>query len=419
MEDKKGKPFDFMEGLTKKELIELDACTRCNECLNWCPVQDVTKDPSISPPARIHAYKAFVEQKHTLKGKLFSSEEVGDEEMEKFKDALWKCALCGTCGEVCTVGIDGKKLWWSLRRKFAESKLGCPEALEKGPLENYRKLRNPFPFPLDNKYKIWWPDGIEMADKAEIGYYEGCGCAWDSPQMAEGAVKLLSAAGPFTMLDPDKSWCCGFPQVAGSGEWSVVVELVNHMAKAITDKGIKRLAISCPMCLDMIKYLWPYFYGDELPFEPMTIAELLAEFVEEGKLKFTKKVEETVTYHDPCAMARPFMGKPIIDEPRKLLEAVPGMKLVNMDRHGKLSRCCGGSAGTRVVSSDISAKIAKELFLEAKRTGAETMLTNCPVCYLNLGVRTHAAPNPVVEEWRRYEDPLKINDLTQYLAALL
>ncbi len=49
------KPFDFMEGLTKKELIELDACTRCNECLAWCPVQDVTDDPNISPPARIHA----------------------------------------------------------------------------------------------------------------------------------------------------------------------------------------------------------------------------------------------------------------------------------------------------------------------------------------------------------------------------
>ena len=47
------------------------------------------------------------------------------------------------------------------------------------------------------------------------------------------------------------------------------------------------------------------------------------------------------------------------------------------------------------------------------------MLTNCPVCYLNLAARTHATPHPVVEEWRAYEDPLKVNDLTQYLAALL
>lgn len=413
------KSFDFMEGLTKKELVELDSCTRCNECLAWCPVQDVTDDPSISPPARIHAYKGFVERTHTLKGKLFSSGNVTVEELKDFKDSLWKCALCGTCGEVCTVGIDTKKLWWSVRRKLAESEVGCPEPLEKGPLQNYHKFRSPFPFPLGGKYKIWMPDDIKPADKAEIGYYEGCGCTWDAPQMAEGAVRLLNAVGPFTMLDPDQSWCCGFPQLTGSGAWSVMAELVNHMVKAITDKGIKRFVISCPMCLDIVKYLWPYFYGEELPFEPLATVELLAQWAEEGKLKFTKRIEETVTYHDPCAMARPFMGQPIIDAPRKLLGSIPGIKLVDMDRHGKLSRCCGGSGGTRAVSSDISAKIAKELFIEAKRTGADTMLTNCPVCYLNLATRTHAAPNSVVEEWRKYEDPLKVNDTTQYLAALL
>ena len=88
------KPFDFMEGLTKKELIELDACTRCNECLAWCPVQDVTDDPNISPPARIHAYKGFIETTHTLKGRLFSSKKVSKAELENFKDSLWKCALC-------------------------------------------------------------------------------------------------------------------------------------------------------------------------------------------------------------------------------------------------------------------------------------------------------------------------------------
>jgi len=413
------KSFDFIKGLTKKELIALDSCTRCNECLQWCPVQDVTGDPGLSPPVRIHTYKGYIERSRSLKGKLFSSLKVKEDELKTFKDKMWKCALCGTCGEVCTVGIDAKKLWWSVRRKIAESEVGCPEALAKGPLQNYFKVRSPFPFELTHKYKIWFPDDIQMADQAEIGFYEGCGCTWDAPQMAEGAVRLLNAAGSFTMLDPDKSWCCGFPQAAGSGDWSIMAELANHMVKAFTDKGIKRLAVSCPMCLDIMKYLWPYFYGDPIPFEAMTTAELLADLAEEGKLKFTKTIEETATYHDPCAMARPFMGKPILDAPRKLLEAVPGLNLVNMERHGKLSRCCGGSAGERVTNSDISANIARELFLEAKKTGADTMLTNCPVCYLNLATKTHAAPNAVMDEWRALEDPLKVNDLTQYLAALL
>ena len=83
------KPFDFMEGLTKKELIELDSCTRCNECLAWCPIQDVTDDRDASPPARIHAYKDFVERTHTLKGKLFSSGKVTAEELKKFLKILY------------------------------------------------------------------------------------------------------------------------------------------------------------------------------------------------------------------------------------------------------------------------------------------------------------------------------------------
>ncbi len=114
------KPFDFMEGLTKKELIALDSCTRCNECLQWCPVQDVTGDPNLSPPSRIHAYKGYIEKTRMLKGKLFGSKGVSKEELEAFKEKMWTCALCGTCGEVCTVGIDDKKLWWSVRRKIAE-----------------------------------------------------------------------------------------------------------------------------------------------------------------------------------------------------------------------------------------------------------------------------------------------------------
>jgi Fe-S oxidoreductase len=118
-------------------------------------------------------------------------------------------------------------------------------------------------------------------------------------------------------------------------------------------------------------------------------------------------------------MARPFMGKPIIDAPRKVLRAIPGLKLVDMERHGRLTRCCGGSGGTRAVNSDISADIAKELYLEAERTGADTVLTNCPVCYLNLALRSHVAPNPVTDEWRKFPTSLKMNDITQYLAALL
>ncbi len=408
-------PAELLKDLTKKEIIQLDACTRCNECITWCPVQEVVNKPEISPPARIFNYKNYIDRVFALGG----LRGVTDEELEASKEAMWHCVLCGTCGEVCTVGIDAKKLWWSLRRKLAESPAGCPKPLQMGAVANYRKYRSPFPFPLTNRYRIWMPDEIKVADKAELGYYEGCGCTWDAPQMAEGAVRLLSSVEPFTMLPPDESWCCGFPQVNGGGDWSIVEELVQHMVNAITARGIKRFVLSCPMCLDIIKYLWPYFYGKQLPFECLMITELLAEWVDEGKLKFRKRPEEKVTYQDPCAMARPLIGPPMTELPRRLLKSVPGLELVEMDRHGTLSRCCGGSAGMRALHSDTSANIARNLYAEGQRSGADTILTSCPVCYLNLGPRTHVAPNATTEEWRKAADALKVNDICQYLAALL
>lgn len=54
------KRISFTEGLTRNQLIELDACTRCNECLKWCPVQRVTGKKEISSPEKIRIYKGFI-----------------------------------------------------------------------------------------------------------------------------------------------------------------------------------------------------------------------------------------------------------------------------------------------------------------------------------------------------------------------
>jgi len=406
------------EDLTKQQMIELDACVSCGECLKECPIQDVTGDPSCSPPERIRMYRDFVEEERGLKAGLFGSKEISEERLKKFKDILWKCVLCGNCGEVCEVGIDTKKLWWTLRKSVCESKVGMPEPL-KGTLANYQKTRSPFPKPLTHRYKFWLPEDIEVADKAELGFYEGCGGAWDAQPAAEGAARLLSAGGPFTLLDPEEAWCCGWPMVAGSGDWSIMPELVNKFVAAVQKKGITRLAMICPMCRDIFKWLYPEFYGGKLPFEPVMISEVIAEYIDAGRIKFTKSLNETVTNHDPCALARPLVGPPVLNAPRKILNALPGVKVVEMKRSREHTRCCGGSAGQRPINPDLVVKMAKELMYEAKRAGADTIVTSCTACYVSLAGRTHMTPHPAVDEYKHFEEPVKVNDLLQYAAALL
>lgn len=221
------------------------------------------------------------------------------------------------------------------------------------------------------------------------------------------------------MLDPEEAWCCGFPMVSGCGDWSVMPELVNKFVAAVKDKGIKRLAMICPMCRDIMKYLYPEFYGDKLPFETMMVSEVVAEYIEEGRIKFTKRLNETVTNHDPCALARPLVGAPVLDAPRKILRALPGVRMVEMERHGELARCCGGAAGQRPINPELAVKMGKELLFEAERAGADTVVTSCTACYVTLVGITHFTPHPDVDEYKRFEKPVKVNDLLQYAAALL
>lgn len=409
---------DLAGDLTKQQLIELDACVSCGECLKWCPVQDVTGDPSSSPPERIKAYRSFVEETRGLKAKILGPGKISEERLEKFRDKLWKCVLCGNCGEVCEVGIDTKKLWWTLRKSVCESRVGPPEQL-KGAVANFAKYRSPFPKPLTQRYKIWLPDDIPVAERAEIGFYEGCGGAWDAPVSSEGAARLLAAGGPFTMLDPEEAWCCGWPMVTGTGDWSIMPELVKTLVSAVKKKGIKKLAMICPMCRDIMMYLFPEFYGDQLPFEPVMAIEVIADYLDEGRITFTKSRNDVVANHDPCSLARPHLGAPVLDPPRKILRALPGIRLVEMERHGTLTRCCGGAGGQRPLNPELSVKMAMELMFEAKKADADTMVTSCAACYVSLVARTHMAPHPSADEYKRFEEPVRINDLMQYAASFL
>ena len=166
----------FVEGLTKRQLIELDACTRCSECLKWCPVQEVTKNRQISPPEKIRMYRELIEKTEGLKAKLFGPGEIDKKLLEEFSKAVFECTTCGACGQYCEVGIFSQRLWPFLRAKMVESGLGPI-----GPQANLPKVLaktgNIYDKPPKERFSPWFPDDVRVSDKAEIAYYAGCtGC---------------------------------------------------------------------------------------------------------------------------------------------------------------------------------------------------------------------------------------------------
>jgi heterodisulfide reductase subunit D len=143
----------------------------------------------------------------------------------------------------------------------------------------------------------------------------------------------------------------------------------------------------------------------EITFKVYHVSEYLETLLKEGKIKFTKEVPLTVTWHDPCHIGR-HCG--IYEEPRNILKAIPGITLVEMERIKDQGWCCGAGGGVRTAFPEFAYKVAEERVEEAKETGAEAIVTCCPYCEQNLA-------DPLQAEG----ETMKLYDLTDLMLQAL
>ena len=397
------KRYSFTEGLSRRQLIELDACTRCSECLKWCPVQEVTGRREISPPEKIRLYREFIVNTEGLKARLFGGK-VDRRLLEDFVRAVYECTTCGACGEVCEVGIFSQRLWPVLRRKMVEMGLGPI-----GPQANLPKFvketGNVYNKPPQERFKPWFPEGVKVHEKAEIGYYAGCTGCYEAQPMVRGDVLVLHAIGyAFTMLPPEEEVCCGFPLFI-TGQWELLEDLVKRLVSAYEARGVKLLLSSCPCCVNIMARDWPSLYGKPLPFKIRHISQFVAEAIRSGRLIIKRSLRERIIYHDPCYLSR---GVGVIEEPRYVLRSIPFVELIEFERHGLNSRCCGAGGAARKVFHENAIKMGRLTIDEAVEKGADRLILSCPACYSKMH-----------EAMEGYERQIRITDIMELIGSLL
>jgi heterodisulfide reductase subunit D len=234
-------------------------------------------------------------------------------------------------------------------------------------------------------------------------YFAGCTARFLEPAVAEATVKVLQSAGIDIAHLGEHEKCCGF--VSGhDGNTQLLEEKADQNTKALEKAGAKRVIVSCAHCYKTFKYDYPLIVGT-LPFEVVHIAELISQLIEEKKIKFTAEIKKKVTYHDPCFLGR---HSNVYDAPRKVLESIPGIELVEMKRNGRWSYCCG--SGAKISSScypEYTAAITKERLLEGKQV-ADTIVTACTTCFSHMN---KAVEKGTIE--------LKIHDLPTVVAEAM
>lgn len=398
------KKSPFIDGLTKRHLIELDACTRCSECLKWCPVQEVTDNRKISPPEKIRMYREFIRRTEGLKARLFGPDKISRQLLEEFTKAVFECTTCGACGDYCEVGIFSQRLWPYLRKKMVDMGLGPIGVQAKMP-EVIRNTGNPYNKPPEDRFKPWFPENVKVSEKAEIGYYAGCSGAYEAQPMVRGDVLVLGAIGePFTMISPKEEVCCGFPLFI-TGQHEMLEDLIRRLVEAYRAKGVKLLISSCPCCVNIMSRDWPLFYGKELPFKIRHITQFVSEAIRGRRLSIKKELKERIIYHDPCYLSR---GVGVIEEPRIILRSIPGIELIEFDRHGLKSRCCGAGGAARKVFHENATAIGRMTIDEAVEKKADRLILSCPACY-----------SKVNEALIGYDKQIRITDIMELVGEVL
>jgi heterodisulfide reductase subunit D len=150
--------------------------------------------------------------------------------------------------------------------------------------------------------------------------------------------------------------------------------LENENLATIKNTGIRKVVIACGSC----QRIWrQYAENAASDFEVLHGVEYVANLIETGRLKFTHVVRKKVTYHDSCHLGR---GCGVYAEPRKILRAMPGLELVEMERNQRWAWCCGGGGGVAEAYPELARWNADDRMREAKASGAELILTSSALC---------------------------------------
>jgi len=368
------------------------SCSGIGDCraayrqfLNWygvCPMVDHT--PGFEPyyaRGKIRAIKGLLEGKF--------------EPNEEFARVMYQCTTCGACKAVCHVSgvesitwptsqyLDHTRLFEALRADLVELGLG-PMPRHRVILDWTRKEHNPYMEKHADKLK--WAGGRELKSKGEVFFFIGCTGPYRIPNICQDVYDVASAAGVNLAVSPEE-WCCGSVALR-VGDRELTAKLAKHNLDVFKRAGAKTIVTHCAGCYRTLKKDYPELLG-ELPFEVLHVTEFLARLVEEGRLELVEG-ELTVTYHDPCHLGR-HCG--VYEEPRKLIESIPGVKLVEMRRNRDGALCCGAGGGVKSAFPELAVSIAKERLSHAKETGAQLLLSACPFCERNLSDAGAADPS--------------------------
>ncbi len=369
------------EDFTWKHILDFYSCADCGRCSDQCPSNAVGRPLSprfLTIKARDYAFRHYpllgsANNGQPLIGTVFS------------EDEIWSCTTCGACEQECPVMNEYIDKIVDLRRGMIDDG-NVPQSLQK-PLKALESRGNPYG--KMEKKKADWAKAKDFQQLCDVKILDGKNGAdtlyfvdsitsYDDRMQSIGraTAKILARSGAsFGILGAAEK--DSGHEVRRFGEEMLFQSLRDHNTEAIKACGVKRIVTSDPHACNALKN----DYRDMPPVEH--ISQFVARELRAGTIKLNSVAngDNVYTYHDPCYLGR---HNQIYDAPREVLDAIPGLKRVEMSRCRDRSFCCGGGGLMLFYEPKEDQRMGVLRVRMAAEAGANVIVTACPFCMVNM-----------------------------------
>ncbi len=367
---------------TRREIMDrlgedLNVCYQCAGCTGVCPWGEVGRD--------------FNPRLLLRRGQLG----VGD----ILSDDIWYCTTCNECVEQCPHEVNIPFVMSSIRSMSVEE-AKMPKELQDA-LESMFKLGNPWSGSVRKRTE--WTEEVNVPDyeDQDMLWWVCCTYAYDerNQEVVQDLTRVMNTIdASYGIVGKDEK-CCG-NSARRMGEEGLFMELEDENTQTIKKTGADKILTTSPHCYNAFKNEY-----EELDAEVIHYTQYLKRRLDD--LDFLTEFDRTVAYKDPCYLGR---HNDIYEQPREILQSIPGLELVEMERNKDRALCCGGGGGRIWADTEPEERFSNIGVEDALEAGADVLATACPYCTMNFedSVKTLDA-----------EDDIEVMDIAEILWSVM
>jgi len=390
-----------------------EACTRCSQC-KFVPMPQSRAFSSICPSIDYGNFNAY-----SAGGKVITSYALMEGKAPvtpQLVESVYACTMCGACDTACKTNegenVEPMDTLYELRAHL----VGGGHALKKHS-DLVERLRREGSHLGARAERSLWAKGLGLKDASrepvQVLLHVGGSNAFDRSQWRQlkAVVRLLKAAGvDFGIAHDAESDSGGLAYDLGFRDDAMV--LAQGQQRLVETSRASVLLSACAQDYAAFRNIYPRLGVSLGSVRVAHTTDFIEELAASGRLALSARNPLTVTYHDPCRLGRlsepyrPWKGtfirvmntwsvpeppRPVLygndgnyEAPRRLLQRVQGLELVEMERNRQFAYCCGASGGTAQAYPEMADMAALNRLKEAQATGASCLVTACAGCQRHL-----------------------------------